>query len=145
MNTWLKYLLPLSIISINGWAAEPYQMQLPLKPSVLVEATQKNHILNASDHQSVNDELKILSQNYWSAYQGAQLTPQCVLRVQESTPNRAFIPLALSLLNDNQGMIYIENPINDAQGGVATGIPQKNIPTIARICQNYWQPAIKNN
>ena len=114
MNTWLKYLLPLSIISINGWAAEPYQMQLPLKPSVLVEATQKNHILNASDHQSVNDELKILSQNYWSAYQGAQLTPQCVLRVQESTPNRAFIPLALSLFNDNQGMIYIENPINDA-------------------------------
>ena len=61
MNTWLKYLLPLSIISINGWAAEPYQMQLPLKPSVLVEAA------------------------------------------------------------------------------------QKNIPTIARICQNYWQPAIKNN
>ena len=120
-------------------------MQLPLKPSVLVEAAQKNHILNASDHQSVNDELKILSQNYWSAYQGAQLTPQCVLRVQESTPNRAFIPLALSLFNDNQGMIYIENPINDAQGGVATGIPQKNIPTIARICQNYWQPAIKNN
>ena len=41
MNTWLKYLLPLSIISINGWAAEPYQMQLPLKPSVLVEAAQK--------------------------------------------------------------------------------------------------------
>jgi hypothetical protein len=37
-------------------------------------------------------------------------------------------------------MIYIENPINDAQGGIATGIPQTNIPTIARICQNYWQP-----
>ncbi len=140
MDKWLQYGLLLSIISVNGWAAEPYQIELPLAPSITIEIGQKSHALSAAEQQSVANELKVLSQNYWSAYQGAQLSPQCVLRVQESQPNRIFVPMVLSVFNDNQGMIYIENPINDAQGGIATGIPQTNIPTIARICQNYWQP-----
>lgn len=140
MGKWLQYSLLLSIISVNGWAAELYQIELPRASSITIEVGQKSHALSAAEQQSVANELKILSQNYWSAYQGAQLSPQCVLRVQESQPNRIFVPMVLSVFNDNQGMIYIENPINDAQGGIATGIPQTNIPTIARICQNYWQP-----
>lgn len=146
MDKWLQYGLLLSIISVNGWASEPYQIELPLAPSITIEIGQKSHALSAAEQQSVANELKVLSQNYWSAYQGAQLSPQCVLRVQESQPNRIFVPMVLSVFNDNQGMIYIENPINDAQGGIATGVPQRNIPTIARICQNYWQPtAVKNH
>lgn len=144
MSRFLQYGLLLCIFSVNTWATESYQIEFPLKPSITIEVNQKSHVLSATEHQSIAGELKILSQNYWSAYQGTQLSPQCVLRVQESQPNRGFIPMVLSVFNDNRGMVYIESPINDAQGGVATGIPQNNIPAIVHICQKYWQPVVKN-
>jgi hypothetical protein len=63
MGKWLQYSLLLSIISVNGWAAELYQIELPRAPSITIEVRQKSHALSAAEQQSVANELKILSQN----------------------------------------------------------------------------------
>ena len=145
MNTLSKYLSLLLLLcgalSASVWAAEPSPIQLPSKPSISIEAAQQTHSLDTADYAGIVGDLNTLSFNAWAAYQGAQIAPQCVLRVQ-SADSSAFTPIALSFFNDNQGMVYIENPTNGALGGVATGIPLQSIPNIVRICQAYWQPAI---
>ena len=143
MNRLSKYVFLWGALSANVWATEPYQLNLPLKPSISMEVAQQTHGLAAADYDGVVNELSILSKNYWGAYQGKQTAPQCVLRIQSSEPY-SFTPIELSFFNDHQGLIYIENPIDGTAGGVATGIPPQYIPNISRICQAYWQPAIKN-
>ena len=51
MGKWLQYGLLLSIISVNGWASEPYQIELPLAPSITIEIGQKSHALRALGRQ----------------------------------------------------------------------------------------------
>jgi hypothetical protein len=143
MNKWTKFGCLSLFISANVWAAEPYQLKLPIQVNVTLEAGQQTHLLNATDHQAVVEELNTLSKNIWSAYEGPALAPQCVLWVKDSMQANST-PTKLSFLDDQQGMIYVENPTAGAAGGVATGIAPQSIPNIVRLCQAYWQPAIKN-
>ncbi len=145
MNALSRYVLSLLLLSCalstSVWAAEPSPIQLPPKPSISIEAAQQIHPLDTADYAGILSDLNTLSFNDWGAYQGEPIAPQCVLRVQISGSS-SFTPIALSFFNDNQGMVYIENPTNGALGGVATGIPLQSIPNIVRICQAYWQPVI---